>query len=255
MFVLTSSGYINAAEPRYKLYKYQGIGNESNCHICIKTEEMLCYEITFLSGVNIMIGDRFKIGTDKEGEIEFLDIDKLKFGMKAVLYRVPDFVVEKCKQQPLYKSIIQDLIELINNKGKVRILNEDARHCDISIDWNKEKISTFVFSLNNIGLYIKIRKSKLKDNGDYLLTAESDLLNEIVERVEGDNRLIEMKKLINTEAFHQPNIDKERDTFKYEIIKKIRKLNNPNIYLSSDTGIDKWNELVIDGFVIQNSNY
>jgi hypothetical protein len=248
MFVLTTEGYVDCLNPNIRMYKYKAIsgnvnGGGRNPHICIDLGLESCYEITFLNGMNIIMSDKLEI-MGKNGE--FYSINALKFGVKLALMRTPDEVIEKNKHKYIYIQLVKELLSIIKHSGNIRRLNQDAFYCDFVVEWNKEEIDTFVISLDNIGIYIKVKKVFREDRDKFLLTADSEALNSLLEFMKDNNMKREIK---NNEDILKMNIDRERDFI--QIVKDVKKIEEPTLFLKNKSGIDSWDSIVIDGVIVR----
>lgn len=249
MFVLTTEGYVNCLNPNIRMYKYKAIsgngknGERRNHHICIDLDKETCYEITFLSGMNIIMSDKLEI-MGKDGK--FYSVDALKFGVKVALMRTPDEVIEKNKHKYIYIQLVKELLSIIKQSGNIRRLNQDAFYCDFVVEWNKEELDTFVISLDNIGIYIKVKKVFREDRDKFLLTADSEALNSLLEFMKDNNMKREIR---DNENLLKMNIDRERDFI--QIVKEVKKIEEPTLFLKNKSGIDSWDNIVIDGVIMR----
>lgn len=249
MFVLTTEGYVDCLNPDIRMYKYKAItgdifGKEKrNPHICIDLGPETCYEITFLSGVKITISDKLEI-MSKNGE--FYSVDALKFGVKIALMRTPDDVIERNKHNYIYIQLVKELLDIIKQNGSIRRLNQDAFYCDFVVDWNKEKMDTFVISLDNIGIYIKVKKVLREERDKFLLTADSEALNSLSDFMK-DNKM--EREMMDNENLLKMNIDRERDFI--QIVKDVKKIEEPALFLKNKSGIDSWDSIVLDGVIVR----
>lgn len=252
MFVLTTEGYVNCLNPNIRMYKYKAVCGDifakekRNPHICIDLGLESCYEITFLSGMNLIMSDKLEI-MGKNGE--FYSIDALKFGVKIALARTPDSVIEKNKHKYIYIQLVKELLAIIKQNGSVRRLNQDAFYCDFVVEWNKEKIDTFIISLDNIGIYIKVKKVLREDKDKFLLTADSEALNSLGEFMK-ENKMV--KEIKDNENILKMNIDRERDFI--QIVKDIKKIEEPTLFLKNKSGLDSWDNIIIDGVIMKTIN-
>ena len=207
VFVLTTEGYINAINPALRLHKFKAFSgcDKPNPHISIDLiEKNKMFEITFLNGNSITLPDSILI---KDSDGDYREIDKLKLGAKLAFTRTPDNIVERLIKRPEYISILNDLAYLIINNGKLRKVDYDATYCDITLNWSKEKTEEFIFSLQSIGIYIKVKVS-LSKNDSFILTADSSTLNFI----EDNKSLINpsnIKMLEDMKAIGITNIDRD----------------------------------------------
>lgn len=253
VFVLTTEGYINVLNPALRLHKFKAISGceEANPHISIDLyDEDNLFEITFLNGVDVVLSDSILL-LNSDGE--YKEIDKLKFGTKLAFVRTPDSIVERLLKKPEYIAILNDLAKLIIEKGKLRKVDYDAIYCDMLVEWNKEKLNEFVFSLSSIGVYIKIKINMTKSNS-FVLTADSNSLNYIEQYkniITPDN----IKLLENMKAIGETNIDKYRDIDDYKIVKKVAKTNISQLFLKAKSGVDNWEYITIFGLQCKSSKF
>lgn len=249
MFVLTTEGYVDCLNPNIRMYKYKAISGDifgkekRNPHICIDLGPETCYEITFLSGMKITMSDKLEImGKDEK----FYSVDALKFGVKIALMRTPDEVIERNKHNYIYIQLVKELLDIIKRNGSIRRLNQDAFYCDFVVDWVREKVDTFVISLDNIGIYIKVKKVYKEDKDKFLLTADSEALNSLSDFMKDNKMETEIR---DNENILKMNIDKERDFV--QIVKDVKKLKEPTLFLKNKSGIDSWDSIVLDGIIVR----
>jgi hypothetical protein len=249
MFVLTTEGYVNCLNPNIRMYKYKAICGDiyteekRNPHICIDLGLETCYDITFLSGMHLTMSDKLEI-MGKNGE--FYSVDALKFGVKIALARTPNEVIEKNKHKYIYIQLVKELLAIIKQSGSIRRLNQDAFYCDFVVEWDKEKIDTFVISLDNIGIYIKVKKVLREEKAKFLLTADSEALNSLSDFMK-DNSM--EREIMDNENILKMNIDRERDFI--QIVKDVKKIEEPTLFLKNKSGIDSWDSIVLDGVIVR----
>lgn len=245
MFVLTTEGYVDCLNPNIRMYKYKAINGEKkiNPHICIDLGLESCYEITFLSGIKLTMSDKLEI-MGKDGQ--FYRVDALDFGVKIALMRTPDEVIEKNRHKYIYIQLVKELLDIIKQSGNIRRLNQDAFYCDFVVEWDKDKVDTFVISLDNIGIYIKVKKVFRENKDKFLLTADSEALNSLSDFMKSNNM---DKEISENENILKMNIDKERDFI--QIVKYVKKIEEPTLFLKNKSGIDSWDSIVIDGVIVR----
>ena len=248
VFVLTTKGYINTLNPALRLYKYKAINGFSDTKPHISIDLIRCkksFTITFLNGIDITLSDELLVMDELNNYIE---IDKLKFGTKLAFVRTPDNIVNNLIKQPEYIEIINDLANMIISKGRMRKVGYDAMYCDIIIDWSKEKIEEYVFSLNNIGIYIKIKINSANSDKN-IITLDSTALNYIENNCIDAIEPKKIKMLTDMNAIGYVNIDKERESDNYKIVKTVkpRDTTTKQLFLKTKAGLDKWEYLVLSG--------
>ncbi len=252
VFILTTDGYINVENPAIKLHKFKAISGfeKPNPHISIDLKNINNYfEITFMNSMDILLHDELEILND---EGEYVSIDKLKFGAKLAIVRTPDHVVERLVKKPEYIELINDLAKLIVSNGKLKKIDYDATHCDMIIDWSKERIESFIFSLSSVGLYIKVKVGKNNDNRNILI-ADSNALNYLDENKDIICKDV-VKELEDMGAISIINIDKQRDSDEYKIVKSVKKINNSKMFLKTTSGVDSWEYITICGIQCRAKN-
>lgn len=253
MFILTTKGYKNLQD--YQNYRFSCIGykNSGNPHILVKFKEEECYQITFLNGENIILGDKLDIlCKGKDGKDYFMSLDSLKFGITVALLKTPQSVINQNKH--MLKPLITDLLYKIENEGIIREINYDATYVDMITEWNDCKLKEYIFSLYSIGIYIHVKKSTNKENiSTITLNSENlnyiffdeyieDITNDVIINMENNQKITKLKNKIN--------IDKEREFVK--IVKDIKKIKS--LTLCKKTDIDNWNCLTVEGVIIKNKD-
>lgn len=251
-FVLTTEGYINVENPALRLHKFKAISGveKANPHISIDLENRNRYfEITFMNSIDILVSDNIQL-LNQEGE--YVEVDKLKLGAKLALVRTPDHIVDRLIRRPEYIQLVNELATLIISKGKMRKVDYDASYCDMVVDWSKEKIETFIYSLSSIGIYIKV---KVSSNGSKknMITADSNVLNYLDENKEiiEDGIRIKMEDM---KAISVTNIDKIRDSDECKIVKSVKEVKQAKLFLKTKSGVDSWEYITICGLQCKSKN-
>ncbi len=253
MFILTKNGYKNLT--KYPNYRFSCVGKVeykgANPHIFVKFEEGVCYEVTFLNGETIVLGDKIKLLCVENYEETWIDIDAIKFGVKVVMHKTPNEIINKNKHMIL--PLLQDLLYRIENVGVIRKLNEDATYLDMIESWEEEDLKEYIFSLYNIGIYIHIKKCTNPPN-KFILTIDSENLNYMFSNEESNEIINKMpdKAKIN-ELKNKMNIDKERDFIK--IVKSVKKIKSSFLCkkVKNHNTEDSWEYIVIEGALIKNA--
>lgn len=249
MFVLTKEGYKDLT--KYNNYRFSCIGADKiNPHIFVKFEESICYEITFLNGENVVIGDKLKLLCVDNYEEKWIDVDAIKFGIHVVIHKTPQEIIFRNKR--IILPLIKDLIYKIENIGITRDISTDATYVDMIESWKDKDLKEYVFSLYNIGIYVHIKKC-INPQNKFIMTLNSEALNyifsieeskEIIENMDCNSKIYKLKNKIN--------IDRERDFVK--IIKKVQKVKKAFLCkkVKNNHTEDSWESIVIEGILVKN---
>lgn len=250
-FVLTTEGYVNVGNPALRLHKFKAISGiqEANPHISVDLESRNKYfEITFMNSMEVLVSDNIQLLNEEK---EYVDVDKLKLGVKLALVRTPDNVVDRLIRRPEYIQLVNDLANLIISKGKMRKVDYDASYCDMVVSWSKEKIETFVYSLSSIGIYIKVRVGN--GGGKNMLTADSNVLNYLDQNKEIIDEPVRLK-MEDMSAISITNIDRIRDSDSCKIVKSVKEVNKSKLFLKTKSGVDSWEYITICGLQCKSKN-